>query len=170
MKSIQQTFGHVLLFSFVIPGFVLAQSSPKASTVVASTSVERAIELAAQGHCKEALPPLKKSTSRVADKQLKYRAEMATARCAMSLNEPETAIQAMWVLNREFPNDPQVLYIMVHYYSDIASRTSQQLATVARSSYQAHQLEAESMESQEKWDDAASEYKHILEQNPQLPG
>jgi tetratricopeptide (TPR) repeat protein len=148
----------------------VAQSGEKTAPQVSSAAVEHLIDLAAKGRCQEALPSLKKNASHLADKQLKYRAEMATARCAMSLDQPEVAIQAMWVLNREFPNDPEVLYILSHYYSETASRTSQQLVTTAADSYQAHQLRAESLESQSKWDDAASEYNHILEQNPKLPG
>jgi predicted Zn-dependent protease len=170
MKKLFRAFFHASLFFLYTGTFLSAQTSQHVSPTVSSASVERLIELAAKGRCAEALPALKKTAARVADKELKYRAEMAAARCAMTLNQPETAIQAMWVLNREFPNDPEVLYLMVHYYSEIASRTSQQLATVARSSYQTHELEAESMESQEKWDDASSEYNHILEQNPKLPG
>jgi tetratricopeptide (TPR) repeat protein len=40
----------------------------------------------------------------------------------------------------------------------------------APNSYQAHKLNAESLEVQGKWDAAAKEYKLILEQNPRLPG
>jgi len=95
---------------------------------------------------------------------------MATAKCAMSLDQIETALQALLLLNREFPNDPEVLYITTHYYSQLASRASQQLASTAPTSYQAHELEAEAMESQGKWDEAAAEYTGILAQNPNLPG
>ena len=40
----------------------------------------------------------------------------------------------------------------------------------APNSYQAHKLNAESLELQGKWDAAAKEYKLVLEQNPRLPG
>src|SRR5256885_5246321 len=113
---------------------------------------------------------LKGSAARIADKQMKYRAAMATVRCAMSLDQRESAVQALLLLNRDFPIDAEVLYITTHYYSQLASRASQQLAGVAPSSYQAHELEAEAFESQGKWDEAAAEYAKILEQNPNLPG
>jgi tetratricopeptide (TPR) repeat protein len=150
--------------------FISTQTADKVTSTVSAAAMQHLVDLAAQGRCQEALPGLKKSAPRVIDKQLKYRAEMATARCAMSLEQSETTIQALLALNREFPNDPQVLYISTHFYSELGSRAAQRLAAIAPSSPQAHQLQAESMESQEKWDDAASEYKHILEQNPQLPG
>jgi len=113
---------------------------------------------------------LKKAAAHLSDKDLKYRAAMATARCAMSLGQPETAVTALFLLNREFPHDPEVLYITTHYYGELAARASQELAATAPSSYQALELDAEAMESQNRWDDAAAEYKKILAQNPNVPG
>src|SRR6266702_2456804 len=118
----------------------------------------------------EALPVLKKSLAQASDKQLEYRAAMATARCAMSLDQAQTAVNALWTLKRDFPKDPEVLYIMTHYFSQLATRAAQEMAAVAPTSYQARELEAESLESRENWDAAANEYRKILEQNPNLPG
>jgi predicted Zn-dependent protease len=134
------------------------------------SAVEQAIDLAAKGRCQQALPVLKRSAGHISDKDLKYRAGMATARCAMSLGQAETAVTTLFFLNREFPHDPEVLYITTHYYGELASRASQELAATAPSSYQALELEAEAMESQSRWEDAAAEYKKILEQNPNVPG
>jgi tetratricopeptide (TPR) repeat protein len=148
-----------------------AQSPEKPSPIAVSpSSVESAIDLAAKGQCQQASPTLKKSGSHTSDKDLKYRAAMALARCAMSLDQQETALQALGTLNREFPNDPEVLYISTHYYSELATRASQRLAATAPSSYQTHELEAEADESQGKWDDALAEYNQILQRNPNLPG
>ena len=148
-------------------GQVPGKSSPAAAS---STVVEHAIDLAAKGRCQEALPALKKSLAQASDKQLEYRAAMATARCAMSLDQAQAAVNALWVLKRDFPKDPEVLYIMTHYFSQLATRAAQEMAAVAPTSYQAHELEAESLESQENWDAAANEYRKILEQNPNVPG
>src|SRR5207245_9789904 len=62
------------------------------------------------------------------------------------------------------------LYIAIHTYSDLSTRAYQELAMIAPNSYQAHKLNAESLELQGKWDAAAKEYKLVLEQNPRLPG
>src|ERR1035438_8439880 len=102
----------------------------------------------------------------LADKQLRYHAAMAEARCAMALDREPTAITALLQLKRDFPDDPEVLYITVHYLSELASRTSQQLAMKAPASSQARMLEAEAFESRGAWDEAAGIYKAILEQNP----
>ena len=136
----------------------------------ASTTAEQGINLAAKGHCREALVRLKSTTLHLADKQLKYRAAMATARCAMSLDQPETAAEALFLLRRDFPQDPEVLYTSTHFFSELASRSAQELAGAAPNSPQAQLLEAEAFESQGKWDEATAQYKRILEANPRQPG
>jgi tetratricopeptide (TPR) repeat protein len=147
-----------------------AQTPSSSGTASASSAVEHAIDLAATGQCPFALPQLRKSLPQISNKDLKYRAAMATAKCAMSLDQSETALQALFLLKRDFPRDPEVLYISTHYFSQLATRTSQELAAVAPSSYQAHELEAEALESQNKWDEAAAEYNTILSLDPNVPG
>ncbi len=155
---------------FLLASVAVAQAPATGAAVASAPAVEHAIDLAAKGQCHEALPQLKKSLPRSPTEDLKYRAAMATAKCAMSLGQTESALQALVLLNRDFPNDPEVLYITTHYYSQLASRASQHLAAIAPTSPQAHELQAEALESQGKWDEAAAEYDGILEQNPNLPG
>jgi tetratricopeptide (TPR) repeat protein len=160
---------------FLICGGLLAASSTaqtplKPPAPDASSSAERGIDLAQKGRCREALPILKKTAAHLTDKQLKYRTVMATARCAMSLDQTETTVEALLVLNREFPHDPDVLYSTTHFYSELASRAAQELAATAPTSHQAEQLEAEAFESQQNWDRAVAEYKKILEQDPKVAG
>ena len=150
-------------------GFLISSSGAQVSSQTpaadASSFAERGISLAEKGRCREALPLLKKA-GHLADKQLKYKALMSSARCAMSLDQTETAVEALLVLNREFPRDPEVLYTTTHFYSELASRASQELAATAPTSAQAEELEAEAFESQGNWDKAAAQYKKILEQDP----
>jgi predicted Zn-dependent protease len=152
-----------------LAGSSRAQVSQKAPANDDATA-RRGIALAEKGRCREALPLLSKATPRVADGQLKYHAGMATARCAMSLDQTETAVAALLLLRKEFPHDPEVLYITTHFYSELANRASQELAATAPGSSQAQELDAEAFESQGKWDEAAAEYKKILEQDPQKSG
>jgi tetratricopeptide (TPR) repeat protein len=144
------------------PGEHTASSPPSA--------VQHAIKLAETGHCADALPILKKSLAQMSDKELKRNVGLPGVRCAMSLNQPDTALAFLQFLTREFPRDPDVLYLAVHAYSDLSTRAAQELAQYARSSYQAHELNAEALEVQGKWDEAAKEYHAVLEQNPRLPG
>ena len=134
-----------------------------------SAAAQQGITLAEKGRCREALPMLKKAILHLSDKQLKFEASMASVRCAMSLNQPETTADSLLLLNREYPHNPEVLYVTVHYFSELANRAEQDLVTSAPGSYQVHKLDAEGLESQEKWDEAAAEYRKILEENPKLP-
>src|SRR3984885_4546489 len=167
-------FFQLCFFDFCACALLLALSAaqvpPKAATGEASSAAEQGISLASKGRCHEALPILKKAAAHLTDKQVRYRVEMASARCAMSLDRTETAVEALLVLNREFPHNLDVLYSTTHFYSELASRAAQELATTAPTSHQAQQLEAEAFESQENWDRAIAEYKKILEQEPRLPG
>lgn len=163
-------------------GILLATASaagqaqaPPASSAAANSNVERAIDLAAKGRCQEALPALKQSIAhpsgkQPAERQLEYRAAMAAAKCAMSLEQAQTAVNALFLLQRDFPHDPEVLYLTTHYLSELAMRASQELAHTAPDSYQAQELQAESFESQGRWAEAAAEYQKILDQNANVPG
>lgn len=145
------------------------QSPQKPPVTDPSSSARHGLELAKRGHCREALPILKRVTPRLADKDLKYEAAIASAQCAMSLNQVDAVLEALAQLNREFPHDPQVLYITTHYCSQLAGDASQELADKDPSSYQAQELDAEAYEAHGKWDEAAAEYKKILDQYPDLP-
>jgi tetratricopeptide (TPR) repeat protein len=136
----------------------------------AASSVEHAIALAESGHCAEALPLLKASLRRTADKDLQKRAGLDGLHCSMTHHAPYDSLGFLEMLSREFPNDPEVLYAATHAYSDLSMLSSQTLAREAPFSYQVHLLNAEALEMQGKWDEAASEYKKILEINPMLPG
>jgi predicted Zn-dependent protease len=147
-----------------------AQDAAKAPVVNPSASAQRGVGLAEKGRCREALPILKKAGVHLTNKKLRYAVFMSTAKCGMSLEQIDTAVEALLVLNREFPRDPDVLYSTTHFYSELASRAAQALATGAPSSHQAQELEAEAFESQGNWDKAIAEYKAILQQEPKLRG
>jgi len=131
---------------------------------------ERAIKLAQNGRCEEALPALKRASQTGTDKTVKRTAAFAGVRCAMLINQTGAAVDFLQMLNREFPGDPEVLFVSVHTYSDLSTKAAQQLAMTAPNSIEGHKLNAEALEAQGKWDAAEKEYKAILAQNPQLPG
>jgi tetratricopeptide (TPR) repeat protein len=126
--------------------------------------------LAQVGQCREALPLLKKSISRITDQHLKRVVGLGGVRCSMSVGQADEAIDFIRRLNRDLPNDPEILYLSVHVYSDLSMKASQDLLFKAPASYQVHLLNAEALETQERWDDAAYEYRQVLAKNPALPG
>jgi tetratricopeptide (TPR) repeat protein len=136
----------------------------------AAASVQHGIDLVETGHCREALPLLQRGLSQITDKTERYHAEMATVRCAMALNDDQTAVDALLRLRRDSPGDPEVLYVSTHLFSELSMRAAQELQAKAPTSFQERRLEAETLESQGKNQDAAAIYREILAQNPNLPG
>jgi tetratricopeptide (TPR) repeat protein len=126
--------------------------------------------LADSGECKEALSYITKDVSRVASRELKRTINLAGVRCSMRLNQPDGALDFIQALNQEFPDDPEVLYLTVHFYSDLSIRAAQGLLLRAPSSYQVRLLNAEALETQGRWDEAAAEYRQVLALNPNLQG
>jgi tetratricopeptide (TPR) repeat protein len=148
------------------------QSPTKSPAAAAGLEPQRAATLAESGHCKEALPLLKRAVRQVTDndKDFKKRLALDGLRCAMTHDVPYEALDFLAVLSRDFPRDPEALYAATHAYSDLSMRTSQDLAREAPFSFQVHELNAEALEIQNRWDEAAAEYRRILDINPMLPG
>ncbi len=148
-----------------------AQASKKTSGVESPTAAaERGIDLATKGHCEEALPILKKSIPKLADKDLLHDAAMARAQCGMSVNQVDAVVESLVLLRREFPGDPKVLYVTTRYFSELANRAAHELLAKAPSSPEAETLIAEAFQAQGKWDDATAEFRKVLEKNPNQPG
>jgi tetratricopeptide (TPR) repeat protein len=155
---------------FLAGGVLAGQNAKKqAPSPDPSASAQNALKLAEGGHCKEALPALLRAVPHLTDKELRYHAAMGQARCAIAVDDTQNAVSALMLLKREFPNDPEVLFICTHYFSQLAMRSSQELAVKAPTSSQARRLEAEAFESQGKWDEAAGMYRGIIKDNPKEP-
>jgi len=150
--------------------FALAQVASKTAPADATATAERAVKLAESGRCQEALPLLTKSVRQVSDKDLQKRVGLAGVRCASTLQKGEPLLDFLSVLNREFPHDPEVLYLTVHGYSDLSTIAARELAQTAPDSIPSLELDAEANEMQGKWDEAEKDYRRILAQDPRYPG
>jgi tetratricopeptide (TPR) repeat protein len=142
--------------------------SPPARAPAAAPDPAKVAGLLETGHCSEALPAAKRAYAR-ADSELKRRLGAGGVRCALSLNDNAAAADFVGWLTRDFPRDPDILYLAVHTYSDLSVRASQALLFTNPGAYQVHELNAEAMEAQERWDDAAAEYRLVLKSNPSAP-
>ena len=158
-------------FSVLISFFLVAIAAGQANrSVTAKQDVERATSLAETGHCPEALPLLKRAIRQTVDRDLKKKIGLDGLHCAMTRDVPYDSLDFLLVLTRDFPHDPEVLYAATHAFSDLSLRSSQDLARDAPFSFQVHELNAEALELQGKWDEAVNEYRKILDINPMLPG
>ena len=147
---------------------VLAQVSSKTAAVTPAAA-EHAASLAESGHCAEAVPLLLKS-AHVADKELQKRIGLDGVRCATVLQQQDALFDFLRSLSRQFPRDPEVLYVLTHAFSDLSTHAARELATTAPNSIPALEMDADASEMQGKWDDAEKAYRKILEQNPRYPG
>ena len=166
---LRQMFAPVLA-ALMLTQICCAQAAGKSAAANSSPTLQQAIRLVENGRCREALPILKKALPRIIDKDLRYHAAMGVTRCAMSLQDDQTSADALLLLMKDFPGDPEVLYIATHYFSEIGMRAAQELTAKAPSSSQARRLQAEALESQGKNVEAAAVYNKILEDNPKTPG
>lgn len=155
---------------FLLPSTVAVGQAAKKGASLAEGTAEHAISLAETGRCPEALPLLKRALRQTTDQELKKKIGLDGLHCAMTRDVPYDSLDFLLVLTRDFPHDPEVLYAATHAFSDLSLRTSQDLARDAPFSFQVHELNAEALELQGKWDEAIIEYRKILDLNPMLPG
>jgi tetratricopeptide (TPR) repeat protein len=147
--------------------------APNGSPPAASNpalSADGAIALAGQGRCKEAVPALKHAVARQIPAETRKRAGVAGLRCALAIDDADSALDFIRLLSKSFSKDPEVLFILVHAYSDLSTRQAQQLGRDAPQSVAAHRLNAEAWEMQGKWGDAQREYERIIREHPDAPG
>jgi tetratricopeptide (TPR) repeat protein len=168
-------FAHIfLLLILLVSGLPLsAQSTKPAPTASPSNpmTTEKALELAQQGRCKEALPALKRAlTGTTPPFDVKKNAGVVGLRCALAMDDRDSAADFLRQMHRLFPTDPDILFITVHAYSDLSSRTAQDLGRIAPQSIPAHKLFAEALEMQGNWNDAQREYEGMIKKEPNMPG
>jgi tetratricopeptide (TPR) repeat protein len=131
---------------------------------------ERAVSLALAGRCAEAIPLLRQASSESTDKEAKRLTGKFGVRCAMLMNSQREATAFLSRLQEEFPDDPDILFLAVHMYSDLAFRNSQQLMHVAPNSKEVLRLNAENFEKAGDAVKAIGEYRILLQRDPAEPG
>lgn len=161
----------LLLILLAITSASQAQTHEKAATTTdPNAAATHAAGLAESGHCQEALPLLAKSVTHISDKDLQKRVALDGVRCATALQQDDQVLDFLRILKRQFPTDPEVLYVLVHAYSDLSTHAAQELARAAPASIPSLELDAETNEMQGKWEEAEKDYRKILQQNPKYPG
>src|SRR5260370_30823735 len=108
MSDLLKTIVSSFLLALIAAG-TKAQGAKTPATTVDSAAAERGAKLAETGHCAEAMPLLKKSFPLTTDKELKLKLGFDSVRCAMTLNQPDVAVDFLRLLNRQYPRAPQIL-------------------------------------------------------------
>lgn len=151
--------------------FVHAQQSKATQPgTTSSLTAAQAITVAQQGRCKEAVPALKRAMGSQTAADTRKNAGVLGLRCSLAMDDRDSAVDFVRLLSKQFPQDPDVLFVLVHAYSDLSTRVAQDLGRTAPQSIPAHKLNAEALEMQGKWDEAQREYEDMIQKEPNMPG
>jgi tetratricopeptide (TPR) repeat protein len=102
--------------------------------------------------------------------EVRKQAGVLGVRCALAMDDRDSTNEFIRLLTRQFRQDPDVLFVIVHAYSDLSTRTAQDLGRGAPQSIAAHKLNAEALEMQGKWEPAQLEYEAIIQKDPNIRG
>jgi tetratricopeptide (TPR) repeat protein len=148
----------------------LAQQAKVSAAPRPGLSPEKAISLAEQGSCQESLAGLKQAMKSQVPAGTRKQAGVLGIRCSLDLDDRDSALEFIHLLNKQFAQDPDVLFVVVHAYSDLSTRTAQDLGRTAPQCIAAHKLNAEALEMQGKWEPAQLEYEGIIKTDPGARG
>ena len=160
-----------LVGSFWLGSDLLAQHPPAPGLPRPALTPEKAIDLAEQGRCADSISGLKHAmatTTVAAD--VRKQAGVLGVRCALAIDDRDSTVEFIRMLNRQFQKDPDVLFVIVHAFSDLSTRAAQDLGRDAPDSIAAHKLNAEALEMQGNWDLAQREYEAIVKKDPKVRG
>lgn len=161
----------VLVVGCLWSGTILPAQQPKAATNSPSAlAPEKAISLAEQGRCRESISGLKRAMTPTVSAETRKQAGVLGVRCSLAVDDRDSTIDFLRLLNRQFASDPDVLFVVVHAYSDLSTRAAQDLGRTAPQSIAAHKLNAEALEMEGKWEPAQLEYEGILQKDPNARG
>ena len=149
---------------------VSAQTSKAVPESRVPLSPEKAISLAEQGHCRESISGLKHAMGSTFAAEIRKQAGVLGVRCSLAVDDRDSTTEFIRLLGRQFPKDPDVMFVVVHAYSDLSTRTAQDLGRTAPDSFAAHKLNAEALEMQGKWEPAQFEYEAMIKKDPNAPG
>jgi tetratricopeptide (TPR) repeat protein len=159
----------VLLGCLLFARMIFAQTS-KAAGPHTPLSPEKAIALAQQGRCRESISGLKHAMAGTVAADTRKQAGVLGVRCALAMDDRDSTDEFIRLLNKQFSKDPDVLFVVVHAYSDLSTRTAQDLGRTAPDSFAAHKLNAEALEMQGKWEPAQFEYETMIQKDPNARG
>src|SRR5256885_9201945 len=163
----------VLFIGFLWSEPVISAQQAKVATAPGAgsgLSTDKALTLAEQGHCQESISALKRAMTGQIPPETRKKAGILGLPCSLTLDNRDAALDFLRLLGKQFAQDPDVLFILVHAYPDLSTRTAQELGRTAPQSLAAHKLNAEALEMQRKWEPAQLEYEGIIKEEANARG
>lgn len=129
-----------------------------------------AICLAESGHSTEALPGLEAGFRSLSDPQVRRQCGLELLRTYTALHRDDDAVETSLVLNKAYPDDPEVLYQTGRIYGNFTYLTMEKLRDKAPDSVWMLQAKAESQESEKQYDLALTSFESVLRLERRRPG
>ena len=122
-----------------------------------------ALTHAATGDCMAVIDDLRRGLALADTRRL---AGLAVVQCRLGAKQYAEAAAVIGQLEKEFPNDPDVLYVSASYHMKAWNDAIYRMYQKAPASYRVDQLSAEVFETQGKYTEAIAEYRKAIEKNP----
>lgn len=125
---------------------------------------------AENGRFQESLPLLEKALATDPDKEIRRMVGLHLEQAYMGLEQPLRAAEVVQTLLRDYPDDPDVLYVASRLFYQLSSRSVAHLVDVAPNSFRVRQLMAELLEASKQYAPAADQYRKAIKLEPTAPG
>ena len=125
-----------------------------------------ALSRAATGHCAEAIPDLADRFDKSANPDLSRLAGLALAGCFVSEGQTGKALPVTARLEAKHPDDADVLYQTARVHMKAFNDVTRRMFDKTPASYRVNQLSAEIFETQNRFANAAVEYRKAIAKNP----
>ena len=122
------------------------------------------------GKNREAMPYLAKALETETELPVRVLAGQRLVEACFAAGDSEQGLAVVQKLRKLAPDDPDVLYTASKVYANLWNGAVESLVNGAPGSYRVHQVFAEVFEAQDRFADAAKEYRQILQMQPNLPG
>ena len=120
------------------------------------------------GRYAEAVPHLRRAFETEQEVSMRLVVGQRLVECLFTTGGEDEA-EVIGKLRRLKPDDPDILYLASKAYANLWNATVQRLLEKSADSYRAHQILAEVLETQEKFSEAAAEYRAIIRLQPRMP-
>ena len=120
------------------------------------------------GRCQTAVPLLAEAFAAEQKENVKSAIGQRLIECNLVVGQVEQALTTVQTLRRIDPDNPNVLYLSSKVYMNLWNGAFQTLLTNAPNSYQVRLIQAEALEAQGRYAEAAHEYRSVLKIAPQL--
>jgi predicted Zn-dependent protease len=129
-----------------------------------------AVCLEESGRSAESLPGLEDGFRSATEPELKRQCGLELLRAYTALHRDSDAVETSLALNKDYPDDPEVLYQTGRIYGNFTYLTMEKLRDKAPNSVWMLQAKAEAQESEKQYDQALASFENVLRLEPQRPG